>query len=99
MSEADPVLARRARIARAVRLGRQAGYAALMISIVSFVVAAVTAFPAVAVDISIAALVAAIVILPVPIVLGYGVRAAEREDRGGGFADRPPQSRSSRRRR
>jgi hypothetical protein len=48
---------------------------------VSFVVAALTDFPAVAVDISIAALVAAIVILPLPIVLGYGVRAAEREDR------------------
>ena len=50
-------------------------------AVVSFVVAAATDFPAVAVDISVAALVAAIVILPVPIVLGYGVRAAEREER------------------
>lgn len=81
MSDADPVLAKRARIARVVRYGRRAGYAALAVSVVSFVVAAATDFPAVAVDISIAALVAAIVILPVPIVLGYGVRAAEREDR------------------
>ena len=81
MSDADPVLAKRARIARVVRYGRRAGYAALVVSVVSFVVAAATDFPAVAVDISIAALVAAIVILPVPIVLGYGVRAAEREDR------------------
>jgi hypothetical protein len=48
---------------------------------VSFVVAAATDFPAAAVDLSIAALVAAIVILPVPIVLGYGVRAAERDER------------------
>jgi hypothetical protein len=81
VSDADPVLAKRARIARVVRYGRRAGYAALAVSVVSFVVAAATDFPAVAVDISIAALVAAIVILPVPIVLGYGVRAAEREDR------------------
>jgi hypothetical protein len=81
VSDADPVLAKRARIARAVRFGRRAGYAAVAVSVVSFVVAAATDFPAVAVDISIAALVAAIVILPVPIVLGYGVRAAEREDR------------------
>jgi hypothetical protein len=81
VSDTDPVLAKRARIARAVTLGRRAGYAALAVSVVSFVVAAVTDFPAVAVDISIAALVAAIVILPLPIVLGYGVRAAEREDR------------------
>lgn len=81
MSDVDPVLAKRARIARAVRLGRRAGYAALVVSVVSFFVAAATDFPAVAVDISIAALVAAIVILPLPIVLGYGVRAAEREER------------------
>ena len=77
----DPVLARRARIARVVRYGQRAGYAALIVAVVSFVVAAATDFPGVAVDLSIAALVAAIVILPVPIVLGYGVRAAEREER------------------
>jgi hypothetical protein len=81
VSEVDPVRARRARIARIVRQARHAGYAALAVSVVSFAVAAATDFPAVAVDLSIAALVAAIVILPVPIVLGYGVRAAEREDR------------------
>ena len=81
MSEPDPVLARRARIARVVRYGQRAGYAALLVAVVSFVVAAATDFPAVAVDISVAALVAGIVILPVPIVLGYGVRAAEREER------------------
>jgi hypothetical protein len=81
VSDADPVRARRARIAHYVRYGQRAGYAALVVSIVSFVVAAATDFPAVAVDVSIAALVAAIVILPVPIVLGYGVRAAEREER------------------
>ena len=81
MSEPDPVVARRARIARFVRYGQRAGYAALLVAVVSFVVAAATDFPAVAVDISVAALIAAIVILPVPIVLGYGVRAAEREER------------------
>ena len=81
MSEPDPVVTRRARIARFVRYGQRAGYAALLVAVVSFVVAAATDFPAVAVDISVAALVVAIVILPVPIVLGYGVRAAEREER------------------
>jgi hypothetical protein len=81
VSRPDPVLARRARIARVVRYGQRAGYAALLVAVVSFVVAAATDFPAVAVDISVAALVVGIVILPVPIVLGYGVRAAEREER------------------
>ena len=81
MNGPDPVVARRARIARVVRYGQRAGYAALLVAVVSFVIAAATDFPAVAVDISMAALVAGIVILPVPIVLGYGVRAAEREER------------------
>jgi hypothetical protein len=81
VNDVDPVRARRARIARLVRYAKRAGYAALVVAIVSFVIAAATDFPALAVDLSIAALVAAIVILPVPIVLGYGVRAAEREER------------------
>jgi hypothetical protein len=81
VSDPDPVRARRARIARFVRHATRAGYAALAVSVVSFVVAAAADFPALAVDLSIAALVVGIVILPVPIVLGYGVRAAEREDR------------------
>jgi hypothetical protein len=28
--------------------------------------------------------VVAIVVLPIPIIMGYGIRAAEREERGGG---------------
>jgi hypothetical protein len=78
---ADPVRARRARIARAVRIARQAGYAMLLVSIVSFVVAAATDFSSLWVGLTIGALAATCAILPVPIVLGYGIRAAEREDR------------------
>src|SRR5262249_25463726 len=81
VKEPDPVLARRARIARVARVGKRAGYAALVVAVASFVVAAATDFPALAVDLSVAALVVAIVVLPVPIVLGYGIRAAEREER------------------
>ena len=81
VSGSDPVRARRARIARVVRYGQRVGYAALLVSVVSFVVAAATDFPALAVEMSVAALVVAIVVLPVPIVLGYGIRAAEREER------------------
>ena len=40
-----------------------------------------TDFPSLWVNLSIGCLVAACLILPVPIVLGYGIRAAEREDR------------------
>lgn len=80
----DPVAIRRARIARLVDLAKRAGYTALLVAIAAFVVGAFTSFPGWAVGTSIAGLVAACVILPLPIVLGYGVRAAEREERGGG---------------
>jgi hypothetical protein len=77
----DPVRARRARIARRVRWASRAGYLALGVAVVCFAAAVATDFPAVLVNLSAAGLVAACLILPVTIILGYGVRAAEREDR------------------
>jgi ABC-type Na+ efflux pump permease subunit len=77
----DPVLARRARLARLAVLGKRIGYAALGVAIVSFVAGVLTSFATWTVVASTIGLVAACVILPVPIVLGYGVRAAAREDR------------------
>jgi hypothetical protein len=78
----DPVLARRARIARLVVLGKRVGYTALLVAIVAFFVGAATSFPAWSVTTTIVGLVVAFVVLPLPIVFGYGVRAAEREERG-----------------
>ena len=77
----DPVLARRARIARLAALGKRVGYAALAVAIVSFFVGVATSFASWTVVVTTTGLVAACVILPIPIVLGYGVRAAAREDR------------------
>ncbi len=77
----DPVLARRARIARLAALGKRIGYLALGVAIVSFVAGAATSFATWTVVLSTAGLVTACVVLPIPIVLGYGVRAAAREDR------------------
>ena len=81
MNREDPVVVRRARIARWVALGKRVGYGLLLLAVVSFVVAAVTGFPSGVVTVTVVALVAACVVLPAPIVLGYGLRAAEREDR------------------
>jgi hypothetical protein len=81
VSAHDPVAARRARIARWVGLAKRIGYTLLLLAVVGFVVAAITGFPSGVVTATVVALVAACVVLPVPIVLGYGVRAAEREDR------------------
>lgn len=80
----DPILERRARIARIVALGKRVGYLALLVAIVAFVISALAGFPDWAVGVSIGGLVVAIVVLPLPIVFGYGIRAAEREERGGG---------------
>ena len=77
----DPVLARRARIARVASLGKRIGYLALGVAIVSFVAGTITSFATWTVVVSTAGLVTACVILPIPIVLGYGVRAAAREER------------------
>ena len=77
----DPILARRARIARLANLGKRIGYLALGVAIVAFFIALFAGFPTWAVTVSIAGLITACVVLPIPIVLGYGVRAAAREDR------------------
>jgi hypothetical protein len=77
----DPVLERRARIARGVSLGKRVGYGFLLLAVVAFVVAAIAGFPSAVVTVTDVALVGACGVLPAPIILGYGLRAAEREDR------------------
>lgn len=80
----DPVVLRRARIASRVQLAKRIGYAALLVAIVAFGIAIATSFSGAAVVVAVVGLAVAFVVLPIPIVLGYGVRAAEREERGGG---------------
>jgi hypothetical protein len=80
----DPVMVKRRRIAALVKLGKQVGYSALVVAIVVFFVGLALGFPSWAVDVIVVALVVSIVVLPAPIVFGYGIRAAEREERGGG---------------
>ena len=81
----DPVVARRERIARLAALGKRIGYIALGVAIVAFFIGAATAFPTWTVGVSIAGLVVSCVVLPIPIVLAYGVRAAARDDRDRGI--------------
>jgi NADH:ubiquinone oxidoreductase subunit 6 (subunit J) len=77
----DPVVVRRAEIARWVGMAKRVGYGLLLLAIVAFAVAAIAGFPSGIVTVTVVALIAACVVLPVPIVMGYGLRAAEREDR------------------
>ena len=82
--ESDPVVERRARIASRVQLAKRIGYGALLVAIVAFGIAFATSVSGPAVVVAVVGLAVAFVVLPLPIVLGYGVRAAEREERGGG---------------
>ncbi|MFI5046094.1 MAG: hypothetical protein ACHQIG_03445 [Acidimicrobiia bacterium] len=81
----DPVIERRARIARGVRLATRVGYLLLLAAVAFFAVAIATGFPSGLVTATAVSLVAACVVLPVPIIMGYGLRAAEREDREQGI--------------
>ncbi len=80
----DPVLIRRARFATWSAAGRRVGYLFIAVAVVSFIAAFVTDFPQSAVDITIVGLVGGCVFLPPSMVIGYAVKAAEREDRQSG---------------
>ena len=80
----DPVLSRRARIGRLAETGQRLGYGLLGLAIVAFVVGAVAGFRSAVVTVVVGALVAGSAVLLPAIVAGYGVKAADRDDRRGG---------------
>jgi hypothetical protein len=81
----DPVRARRARIARLAELGQLVGYGLFGAAIVVFVVGFVAGYNDVLVTLVVASLIVGSVVLAPAIVMGYAVKAAEREDRARGL--------------
>lgn len=79
--EHDPVRARRAQVARWTLLANRVGYLLLAVAVVLFVVAFMVGFNATLATIVVVTLVASFVLLAPSIVLGYAVKAADREDR------------------
>ena len=77
----DPVLERRARIARLVVLGKRLGYGLYAAAVVAFVAGLVAGFTSLLTTAVVVALVVGSVVLAPAIVFGYAVRAAERDDR------------------
>jgi len=77
----DPVLARRARIAKLTELGQRVGYSLFGIAIVFFVIGFVIGYSGTLVTIIVASLLVGSAVLAPSIVFSYAVRAAEREDR------------------
>lgn len=76
----DPVIARRNRLRTIVARSKRFGYFALAVAIFGFVVGVAAGFPRWSVSVTVVGLVLTCVVLPVPIVLDYGIRKAERED-------------------
>ncbi len=76
------MLVRRARISRIVDLGQRVGYSLWLVAIVTFVAGAATSFRPAMVTIVIGCLGAGSALLAPAIVISYGVRAADKADRG-----------------
>jgi hypothetical protein len=81
----DPVRARRQQIAHWTLLANRIGYLCFAVAIVAFVLAFAFGFSGTMSAIIITALVVGTILLAPAIVLGYAVKAAERDDRERGL--------------
>jgi hypothetical protein len=79
---ADPVLVRRARIARLVAVGQRLGYGLFALAVIAFFVGLGTEYTPTLVAVIVGSLLAGSAVLAPAIVFGYAVKAAEREDQG-----------------
>jgi hypothetical protein len=78
----DPVLVRRAAIARAVSIGQRVGYSLFALSIVLFFYGLIVDYTQGLTTAIVACLLVGSLVLAPAIILGYAVKAAEREDQG-----------------
>lgn len=83
--DTDPVRAKRAKVARWTLLANRVGYLVLALAIAVFVVAFAVGFSPLLGTIVIVSMLVSFVLLAPSIVLGYAVKAAERDDRERGL--------------
>ncbi len=76
----DPVVVRRAKIARMAGLARRVGYTMWLIAVVIFFVGFATTFTSIQAQIIVGLLIAGSVLLLPAIIIGYGVNAANRDE-------------------
>lgn len=81
----DPIRRRRAHFARWTAIASRAGYLLLVIAIVIFFVALVVGFSGAMATLVLIPLLVSFLLLAPAIVLGYAVKAAERDDRERGI--------------
>ena len=74
------MLARRARIAALVQLGKRVGYGLYLVAVVLFAVGLAVGYTTAVTTAIVVCLVVGSLVLAPAIVFGYAVRAAERED-------------------
>ena len=82
---ADPVRARRQKIAKYTLLANRIGYLFYALAIATFIIGFAISFNGAVSAIVIGSLIAGSILLAPAIVLGYAVKAAEREDRERGL--------------
>ncbi len=81
----DPVRARRRQVAHWTRLANRLGYLCFAVAIVTFVIGFIVSFNATVSTMVIGSMIVGSVLLAPAIVLGYAVKAAERDDRERGL--------------
>jgi hypothetical protein len=81
----DPIRARRAKVARWSLLANRIGYLFLAVAVAVFIIGFALGFTPAVVAIVVATLLVACALLLPSIILGYAVKAAEREDRERGL--------------
>ena len=81
----DPVRARRAQIAKWTLLANRVGYLFVAVSMALFVIAFAVGFSPTMASLVIVSFVIGCILLAPSIIVGYAVKAAEREDRERGF--------------
>lgn len=84
----DPVADRRSTIARWVSTAKRVGYGLYLLAIVLFGVGYAAGYTTVMTTVIMVALVIGSLVLAPAIVFGYGVRAAERDERRAAHAER-----------
>ena len=82
MSTTDPIRQRREQVARLASTARKAGWALFGLACVTFIAGLVVGLSGLVVVVTIASLALGSVLLLPAIIVGFGVTAAEREDRG-----------------
>lgn len=83
MSDEDPVLEQRARMGRLAALGKRVGYLFLSVAVAGFFAGLATDYSTWGTVVAVAMAMCTVTLAPA-MVLGYGVKAAARDDRKAG---------------